>query len=340
MINIISKSYLSSRVSGPKKVIMNLVKGLDQLGYPYVINKDLSACKRLWIHDDIQALKFVKDLPSDIRIVVGPNLFIKPSDIPKDLDITRTVFTYPSNWIKDFWKKLGYVGSFMEVWPAGIDTDEFNISKAEKKFVMLYYKQRTKDELKLVEDFLHSKKIEYKLIVYHDYREKEFRDILSQTKYGIWLGRHESQGIALEEALACGVPLIVWDVKNLGHWAPTDKEKKLFTEEENNYVPVTSAEYFDETCGIKVNNFLDLIKALDFMEKRWKNFNPRKYIIENLDYKKQARDFLEIYDKYFGLSVVSGYQEKIMKFGNWINNRWSNKITTKLKDLLKNIINI
>ena len=56
MINIISKSYLSRNVSGPKKVVDNLIKGLNILGYPYVVNKRLDACQRLWIHDDTVAL--------------------------------------------------------------------------------------------------------------------------------------------------------------------------------------------------------------------------------------------------------------------------------------------
>ncbi|KKQ40657.1 MAG: hypothetical protein US58_C0014G0019 [Candidatus Magasanikbacteria bacterium GW2011_GWA2_37_8] len=209
MINIISKSYLSSRISGPQKVVLNTIKGLEKLGYPYVVNKSLSSCKRLWIHDDINALKFIKDLPSDISIVVGPNLFIKPDNIPSNLNIKRAVFLYPSRWIKDFWLRYGYNGSSMEVWPVGIDTDDFNISKIEKKVVMVYYKQRFAEELKFVENLLVNKKIKYKLIVYRDYTEGEYKKVLAESKYGIWLGRHESQGIALEEAMSCGVPLIV-----------------------------------------------------------------------------------------------------------------------------------
>ena len=55
MINIISKAYLSKNATGPKKVVDNFIKGLDILGYPYVINKRLDACQRLWIHDDTAA---------------------------------------------------------------------------------------------------------------------------------------------------------------------------------------------------------------------------------------------------------------------------------------------
>jgi len=69
MINIISKAYLSKNATGPKKVVDNLIKGLDILGYPYVINKRLDACQRLWIHDDTAALARINKLSPEIKIV-------------------------------------------------------------------------------------------------------------------------------------------------------------------------------------------------------------------------------------------------------------------------------
>ena len=51
MINIISRAAVSNRASGPKKVVSNLIKGLEKIGYPYVVNARLDACKRLWIQE-------------------------------------------------------------------------------------------------------------------------------------------------------------------------------------------------------------------------------------------------------------------------------------------------
>ena len=33
---------------------------------------------------------------------------------------------------------------------------------------------------------------------------------IKKAKFGIVLGRHESHGFAIEEALSCNVPLLVW----------------------------------------------------------------------------------------------------------------------------------
>ena len=36
---------------------------------------------------------------------------------------------------------------------------------------------------------------------------------MQKAKYGIILDAHESQGFAIEEALSCNVPLLVWNTK-------------------------------------------------------------------------------------------------------------------------------
>jgi hypothetical protein len=35
------------------------------------------------------------------------------------------------------------------------------------------------------------------------------------------------------------------------------------------------------------------------MEKNYKKFTPREYIINNLSLKKQAKDFIDLYDKHY-----------------------------------------
>ncbi len=45
------------------------------------------------------------------------------------------------------------------------------------------------------------------------------------------------------------------------------------------------------------------------MELSWKNFTPRKYILENLSLAKQARDFIDLYDTHYGLTFIDGMKE-------------------------------
>jgi len=74
-------------MGGQIKVFKNLIKGLDRIGYPYVVNQRLDACERLWVHDDTRALPLLHKLPAEIKAIVGPNLYVMPRDMPRGLDL-------------------------------------------------------------------------------------------------------------------------------------------------------------------------------------------------------------------------------------------------------------
>ncbi|MDR3642627.1 MAG: hypothetical protein P4L74_03315 [Candidatus Doudnabacteria bacterium] len=339
MINIISKSYCSRLVSGPKKVVDNLIKGLDLIGYPYVVNRRLDACRRLWIHDDAAALKKINKLPGNIKVVLGPNLFVLPRQIPPDINLSAAVYLQPSDWVRNFWKEFGFNKCPIAVWPAGIDTAEFSPVPAHKRQVILYYKQRQAGELAQVKRALSSKNIGYHVLYYGKYSEKDYKRHLASARYMVWLGRQESQGIALEEALSADVPVIVCDVKNLGHWSASQKEMAVFNQGENAYAGVTSCPYFDASCGVQIKDLDGLDQALEDMEAGWKNFQPRRYVLNNLSLEKQARDFVGIFGKYFGLSYEDGLKERLLKKGDWVNSYPLARVKFFVKDFTKGFNN-
>ena len=338
MINIISKAYLSKNATGPKKVVDNFIKGLDILGYPYVINKRLDACQRLWIHDDTTALARINRLSPDIKVIAGPNLYVVPRQVPRNIDLLKIVYIHPSQWVKDFWLHFGFDRCPIEPWPTGIDTEEFRPSPKIKKFALVYFKQRSQEELFQVEKALKKKGVAYRIINYGNYQEQEYKELLAETRYAIWLGRQESQGIALQEALATNAPVLVCDVRNVGHWTASQKEMAVLTDEENNFTNTTSAAYFDERCGVKIKNLSEIDEAVNKMENEWQNFQPRQYILENLSLEKQAGDLLAIYDKYFGLTIEQGRRISAGKSGNWRNNKLYFKLYLNLKNSAKHIL--
>lgn len=339
MLNIISKAILSKHISGPKKVVDNLTKGLDLLGYPYVVNKDLNSCQRLWVHDDINALKEIKFIDPKIKVIVGPNLFILPRNIPTKIDLTKVVYIQPSPWACDFWKDLGFNKCQLDFWPAGIETEVFfERKKPESGQVLIYFKQRYQEELKFVKNLLEQKNIPYDLIVYGAYQQDEYLNKLKNTKYIIWVGRQETQGIALEEALSMNIPILVWDVKTLGHWSTSSKEMSIFNQVENDSRRATSAAYFDDCCGIKIKDKLELAGSIDLIEKNWKEFTPRQYILENLSLKKQAQDFINLYKTHFGLTYDSGLHEKLLNNKKWKNSQWYFILYIRFKDFIKKIL--
>jgi len=79
------------------------MKGLDQIGYPYVINHDLGSTDKLWIHDDTFALAALTRVSLDTHIIIGPNLYALPRHVPKSLSLEKYLHIMPSTWVVDFW---------------------------------------------------------------------------------------------------------------------------------------------------------------------------------------------------------------------------------------------
>jgi hypothetical protein len=86
------------------------------------------------------------------------------------------------------------------------------------------------------------------------------------------LGRHESQGFALEEALSCNVPLFVWDVTSMN---------QEYGQNYNN-IPATCIPYWDERCGEVFYNFNEINDKFMFFMSNLHTYEPRQYILENL----------------------------------------------------------
>ena len=335
MLNIISRSILFKNVSGPKKVVENLIKGLDKLGYPYVVNKRLDACKRLYIHDDRIAFLNILKIDRNVKIIAGPNIFNFSRDIPNNIGISRIVYLQPFEWAKKFWEYSGFNRCPLDVWATGIDIDEFKPSNQKKEFVLIYFKLRSNDELNYIEKTLQDKRIKYRIIKYNNYYEEGFKALLAKSRYIIWIGGAESQGIALQETLAANVPILIWDVFNVGHWVTDKKTMSLFSKEENQYSQLTCAEYFDERCGLKVKNLNQISSAIDFLENNFLKFQPRKYILENLSLGKKAKDLILLYEKHFGLSYEDGIKETLLRKGDWKNNKLYYIVYLKLKHFLR-----
>lgn len=295
MLNIISRSAKATFVGGQVKVFQNLVKGMDRIGYPYVVNRRLDACEKLWIHDDTRALPLIKRLPPQIKVVVGPNLYVMPRDMPKGLDLRRAIYLHPSDWAADFWRTRGFDLCKLRAWPVGIDTDMFAPTPSgDRKHVLIYHKHRDPAELDKLKNTVDRLGIEHEIIVYGEYKQEEYLRQLAQSKYVIWHGCHESQGIALQEALACDVPILLWDIATLEQFWTGGGGCYRFNDEEKQF-PVTAAPYFDRTCGIKIWSIEELEPAIHRMESEWSTFQPRAFVVKNLSLEKQARELLDFF---------------------------------------------
>ena len=221
------------------------------------------------------------------KFIFGPHFSVFPTN--KLLLINNqknSIYIQPSDWVSQLWKDMK-AEKFIPVKTLSfaVNMNKFKPINFVKDKVFIYFKSRKQEELQFLTTFLKKKNINYEIFDYTKrYNEKNYIKYLQESKYGIWLGRHESQGFALQEALSMDVPLLVWNVSSMSQ------------EEGGNYqhIPATSIPYWDKRCGETfyqpsefMNKYEEFISKLD-------TYKPREFILENLSVEKCAKRFLKL----------------------------------------------
>ena len=215
------------------------------------------------------------------KFIFGPHFGKGRINIVRKLNniYNNAIYIQPSQPSVDLWvNELKFNTLPVKAIPFGVNTHKFSPNKDTKRTkVFLYYKDRNPAELHYLQQFLKARNIQYKIFHYHQrYAEENYLSYLKECKYGIWLGRHESQGFALEEALSCDVPLLVWNVKlRKEEWSSRERLKHIKSE-------VTTIPYWDERCGEFFYKNEDLEKIFEKFINRLDTYKPREYIVENV----------------------------------------------------------
>lgn len=169
--------------------------------------------------------------------------------------------------------------------PVGIDTDKWQMVERQTEHLrcLLYYKNRSQQDLLVVKKILNKYNVEYKELHYGNYHENDLINHCKWANFCILLTGTESQGIAYMEILSTNLPCFVF---NKPSWNYDGKYKT---------VPATSVPYFDKTCGEIVEN-IDLKKFEDFLNGvQEKKYNPSHYINENFNLKKCSQEYVNLF---------------------------------------------
>lgn len=264
----------SSSNRGPGKVLQNLTKGLWGLG----LLASAGAPDKDVLHGVLQAVP-TSSLTSlnPGECLYGPNIFVLPTDLPREAFQVMRRLVVPSDWVRDLYRRFPVVQDCsIDVWPVGIDTEEW-VPKEPSVIgpltgqlrCLLYFKNRSRQDLEYVKKFLTSRNLEVRVLEYGNYQESEFRALCHWANFGVLLTNTESQGVAYMEMLSMDLPLFVF---NQPWWNNEGAYDKVYA---------TSVPYFDSRCGeitVAPNEAL----FVDFLEgvRKWK-YSPRKYILEN-----------------------------------------------------------
>ena len=286
MINLFyEEAYWGSAktLSGPKKVIDNLKASLEQENIPYVINEEKYKNNLLSQYDYTGHLKHSK-LTLE-TCVIGPQIWHLDEHVntlKENPHYYKTIIT-PSQWVKDLYiNKCGFPKDKVSVWPVGITLPEY---KREKKYgCLVYYKRRDQAELSKVRELLADRKITYNVMEYGHYSQNALEILAPESDFCFVLNGTESQGIAVQEIMSYNTPMLVWDIES---WDDQGPEWS---------VPATSIPYWSDECGERFVNPDDMEVTFDRFYSRIDEYNPRKYVEDNLSYKKSIETLLEIFD--------------------------------------------
>ena len=284
-------------------VYQNLKKGLNRVGIPYRDN-DFRYIRR---HpDELMCivgkphLLFEYDWPNPI--VFGASIFDHPVACPEFWERYPNVqkMLIPGPWMRDMFAEH-YPEEKLEVWPVGIDVQEWKPERPREKKperILLYDKilwqkeERRESIFEPVRQFLEERGIQLEVLRYGNYFPEDLKAALQRCRAAVCFCEHETQGIAYQQMLASGVPILAWDRQ--GYW-----EDPNFFPNQVRYRPVTSVPYWDERCGMKfetADEFVD--RFSDFWERvQAGEFVPRDYVVENLTLEKCARWYADIADE-------------------------------------------
>jgi hypothetical protein len=232
----------------------------------------------------------VKKYPNS-KFLFGPHFSIFPERSQMDI-IRRTnvIYTQPSEWASQVWRNDVLCKDIrIESLPFGVDTERFkpnSVREGRRELVFVYFKGRHPNTLTIMHSFLQAVNVNNYVIFNYNtrYNENEYIECLKKCKYGIWIGRHESQGFALEEALSMDVPLLVWNVKSINE------------EYGCNYpdIPATTIPYWDNRCGESFTELRELQNAFNMFISKLDTYKPREYILENLSIEICEKRIIEL----------------------------------------------
>lgn len=291
---------------GQEIVFLNLKTGLQRLQVDFSVN-DFSWARR---HSSapvgiIGKTHLVEERPWSNPIMLGASIVSHPlaaPDLTQRHPIKRVLV--PGDWMRDMF--IEHWGDIVHTWPVGIDTERWSPPAAGEPDVdvLIYDKVRWEHErydrefLQPIQEELNRLGLTSTTLRYGYYQENEFEQLLNRSRSLLFLCEHETQGLAYQQCLAKGVPILAWD--RGGSWQDPE-----YYPERVDFGPVSSVPYWDERCGMKFS-------GIESFSTQWKHFwecvnaasfSPRDYILENLTLEKAALSYLAHWDATFGTKL-------------------------------------
>ena len=279
MLNIFYRdSHLQGRMSGPKKVIENLLRSLNDVGVAYSENQEKYE-NNLFLHWDPYQVNNYVTLRNKEKLLVGPQVWPFAPEFSQLTEYGKIIT--PSQWVANLYTKFFNVNGTLN-WPVAIYAP--NIDSDITTDCLIYYKNRPVEHLQTVLDFFEKRGITYTGLEYGNYTQEEFIESISSVKFCVIIDNTESQGIATQEMMAVNKPIFVWDQTIWDHMG-------------SEYVlPATSVPYWSDECGIKITSADELEPAFAQFYSNLSNYSPKDFIERELSPQKTVQILLDHYE--------------------------------------------
>jgi hypothetical protein len=284
------------RPGGVMMVALGLMRGLDKINIPYRFNN----------------YAYIKKHPEEIACIIGkPHLIFErkwrnpilfgagvyshPIDCPNLFEQYPQVkrILVPGEWIRKMFEP--FYGGKVAAWPVGIDTNYWNHSAGIKTVDFLIYDKLNRDRdnqvsevLDPIIEIINQRGLTFQVIRYGAYKPDWLKQALNRTKAAIFLSESETQGLGYQQILATNTPILAWD--RGGYW-----QDPYYYPDKVKYQPVSSVPYWDDRCGIKFKNAAEFKEKLCLFINRLAEFEPRKFVLENLTLAISAEKYMQIY---------------------------------------------
>ncbi len=228
-------------------------------------------------------------------VVLGPSLVDHPMQSPGLIADNGTFKRYAvlAPWMLDMFRPV--YGDVCFEWFAGIDAMAWpDRAGCPKTCDFLVYDKIRWDhdalEASLLDPILATltaRGLSHHVLRYGHYDHAVYKAQLKSARAMIFLCEHETQGLAYQEAMASGVPILAWD---RGVWADPLWQRFMAAAP-----PASSVPFFSPECGERFVGWEDFEAKLDQFLSRRERYDPRSYVLEHLSPAKSARIYAEQY---------------------------------------------
>lgn len=222
--------------------------------------------------------------------IFGPGDFGSPEGsaaVAADPTFRRLI--QPCEWFVDLYRP--WCGDKMMSWFVGIDLrlwpDQSRHAKTQDFVIYDKIRWRRETQVPAVLDRvgarLDAQGLKHETLQYGAHHLDEFRAAVARSRGLIFLCEHETQGLAYQEAMAAGVPVLAWDEGELVDPFLRPFAPQGFT--------VSSVPYFDSRCGERFT-IGEFETTLERFQARLAAYRPRDYVAEHLSMAEAAERYL------------------------------------------------